>query len=102
MSSSIEVSFQRVTTAPPRASLRFGRTRLQLGMTPRRVSRVERGPERSEVHDRLPRRVRDVLVGQGEHAENDQGKTDESPGFTALSSLFLIMLLWLLVPGESH
>ncbi len=42
---------------------------------------VDRGLERSKVNDFLTRRVRDALVGQGEHAEDYQGDTDQSRRF---------------------
>src|SRR4030095_9880048 len=62
---------------------------------------VDRGLERSKVNDLLTRRVRDALVGQGEHAENDQSDTDESHEFHSALLPLLVMLFYVLVPGDS-
>src|SRR4030095_14072275 len=53
---------------------------------------VDRGLERSKVNDLLARRVRDALVGQGEHAENDESDTDESHEFHNAQLPLLVML----------
>src|SRR4030095_13545852 len=52
---------------------------------------VDRGVERSKVNDLLARRVRDALVGQGEHAENDESDTDESHEFHGALRPLLVM-----------
>ena len=44
-----------------------------------------------KVNDLLTRRVRDALVGQGEHAENDQGDADESHRFHGALLSLLVM-----------
>src|SRR4029453_15132702 len=52
---------------------------------------VDRGLERAKVNDLLTRRVRDALVGQGEHPENDQGDADESHRFHGALLSLLVM-----------
>lgn len=68
----------------------------------RRFYRVDRGRERSKVHDLLARRLRDALVGQGEYAENDQDDTDERHGFHGVLLPLLVMLPCLRVLGGSR
>ena len=49
--------------------------------------------ERTKVNDLLSAVVYvHALVGQGEHAENDQGDTDESHGFHGALLPLLVML----------
>src|SRR5207249_413505 len=64
--------------------------------------------ERPKVYDLLSRRVRDALVGERDHAENDQNDTDKSHGFHGALLSFLVMRtagagrIASLPPGESR
>src|SRR5512132_1660549 len=52
---------------------------------------VDRGLERSKVNDLLACRVREALVGQSEHAENDESDSDESHEFHGALLPLLVM-----------